>query len=319
MSGQLRALVAIAALLSLNFAESTLAQSPAPGSLKPISCPQPAYPKAPLLLNQEGSVVLHFSLVQDGSPRDITVTTSSGVAELDGAGITALQSCKFDTAGLDSLGLMARNSIRYSFTIPQKISCPSLNYPEIALTAKQEGVTKLNVRVDPEGIAIGFEILKSSGVKTLDDAAVSNAMSCKFPKSEKNERKWVEREYVFRLDLVRNQPNPTQIGKCAPEYPARSLRNGEEGRVTLEFRLRADGTVKTINVAETSGYRRLDSEAEAALWVCKFDWQGYPPTDRKFRMSFSFKIGSGVGGPQQICDGDSNFIQTQGYICNQSR
>lgn len=111
MSGHLRALVAIATLLSLHLAENTFAQSPAPSSLNQISCPQPAYPKAPLLFNQEGSVVLHFSLLQDGSLRDITVTTSSGVAELDGAGITALQSCKFDTTGLDSLGLMARKNI----------------------------------------------------------------------------------------------------------------------------------------------------------------------------------------------------------------
>lgn len=55
-----------------------------------------------------------------------------------------------------------------------------------------------------------------------------------------------------------------------PEYPARSLRENEEGAVVLRFLISEAGQVLESQVQESSGHRRLDRAAEAALSQCMF-------------------------------------------------
>jgi protein TonB len=55
-----------------------------------------------------------------------------------------------------------------------------------------------------------------------------------------------------------------------PEYPARSLRENEEGAVVLRFLISEAGQVLESQVQESSGFRRLDRAAEAALSQCMF-------------------------------------------------
>lgn len=58
---------------------------------------------------------------------------------------------------------------------------------------------------------------------------------------------------------------------CAlPAYPARSLRNNEEGITTLALLVDADGRVTSARVEKSSGYRELDRAAVDALSLCKF-------------------------------------------------
>lgn len=55
-----------------------------------------------------------------------------------------------------------------------------------------------------------------------------------------------------------------------PEYPSASLRNEEEGIVTLAFLIGIDGTVVDSKVEKSSGFRDLDKAARSGLSLCKF-------------------------------------------------
>jgi len=55
-----------------------------------------------------------------------------------------------------------------------------------------------------------------------------------------------------------------------PPYPAASLRANERGIVRLSFLIDVDGRVLESKVERSSGYRRLDEAARAALGACKF-------------------------------------------------
>lgn len=55
-----------------------------------------------------------------------------------------------------------------------------------------------------------------------------------------------------------------------PRYPAASERLREEGVVTLRFLISENGQVISGQVDKSSGYKRLDDAALAALSLCKF-------------------------------------------------
>jgi len=58
---------------------------------------------------------------------------------------------------------------------------------------------------------------------------------------------------------------------CAkPEYPPSSRRAEESGTVTLRFLIDVDGRAIKAEVGHTSGHKRLDEAALAALSLCKF-------------------------------------------------
>lgn len=60
-------------------------------------------------------------------------------------------------------------------------------------------------------------------------------------------------------------------GTCQkPEYPALSRRREEQGAVMLRFLIGIDGNVLESQVAQSSGFARLDEAARAALSKCQF-------------------------------------------------
>jgi len=58
--------------------------------------------------------------------------------------------------------------------------------------------------------------------------------------------------------------------RTAPTYPALARRMGEEGEVVLRVELSEDGQIASVRVATSSGFRRLDEAALAAIknWRC---------------------------------------------------
>jgi protein TonB len=60
------------------------------------------------------------------------------------------------------------------------------------------------------------------------------------------------------------------MGCEKPPYPAASLRANERGIVRLNFLIDVDGRVLQSKVERSSGYRRLDEAARAALGACRF-------------------------------------------------
>jgi len=62
------------------------------------------------------------------------------------------------------------------------------------------------------------------------------------------------------------------LNSPAPAYPRLSRRLGEEGRVVLRVRVLADGHAASVEVAESSGYSRLDATALETVR----DWRFLP-------------------------------------------
>ena len=56
-----------------------------------------------------------------------------------------------------------------------------------------------------------------------------------------------------------------------PVQPARSLRNGEEGRVMLRVLVQADGTAGEVQVRTSSGFPMLDEAARSAVQTWRFN------------------------------------------------
>jgi periplasmic protein TonB len=62
-----------------------------------------------------------------------------------------------------------------------------------------------------------------------------------------------------------------RMDSCAkPRYPVASERLHEEGVVSLKFLISENGQVLSGSVEKSSGYKRLDDAALAALTLCKF-------------------------------------------------
>ncbi|MFZ6756953.1 energy transducer TonB [Undibacterium sp. Ji50W] len=61
------------------------------------------------------------------------------------------------------------------------------------------------------------------------------------------------------------------MSRCEkPVYPASSIRNGEEGTVTLAMLIGANGRVMDTRTEASSGHRNLDRSASQALSLCRF-------------------------------------------------
>jgi len=70
--------------------------------------------------------------------------------------------------------------------------------------------------------------------------------------------------------------DPKKYCSRTPEYPSLSKRNSEEGTVTLEFVIGADGSVLESKIVQSSGHARLDEAARSSLAAnCHFK----PATD----------------------------------------
>jgi protein TonB len=73
---------------------------------------------------------------------------------------------------------------------------------------------------------------------------------------------------------VKQLSSPASIGRphiCSQEYPALSLRLGEQGTTLLSFHIKTDGSVGNLAVAKSSGSERLDTAAVncASRWRYK--------------------------------------------------
>lgn len=61
------------------------------------------------------------------------------------------------------------------------------------------------------------------------------------------------------------------LNNPAPAYPPLSRRRGEQGRVLMRVFVDREGAPATIQLRESSGYRRLDEAAEAAIRRWRFE------------------------------------------------
>lgn len=80
--------------------------------------------------------------------------------------------------------------------------------------------------------------------------------------------------------------------KIRPEYPRGSRERGEQGDVTLEFEVDADGTVKAARVVESCGFPDLESAAIKAMEKARFTpaQSGGRAVATSARLTLSFRL-----------------------------
>lgn len=78
----------------------------------------------------------------------------------------------------------------------------------------------------------------------------------------------------------------------APQYPKLSRRRGEQGKVTLRVRVRADGRAEAVEIAHSSGHPRLDDAALETVRSWRFvpARQGDTPIDSSLLVPIAFRL-----------------------------
>jgi protein TonB len=86
------------------------------------------------------------------------------------------------------------------------------------------------------------------------------------------------------------------LANPAPPYPGMSRRLGEEGRVLLRVRVGADGLPTQVEIAQSSGFPRLDAAAREAVRGWKFvpARQGERAVAASVNVPIAFKLNQGI-------------------------
>jgi protein TonB len=82
--------------------------------------------------------------------------------------------------------------------------------------------------------------------------------------------------------------SPASIGKphvCLQDYPAISVRLGEQGTTVLAFTITVDGHVENVHVATSSGSERLDNAAVQ----CASSWRYRPAVEKNNPVAVPWK------------------------------
>jgi protein TonB len=88
--------------------------------------------------------------------------------------------------------------------------------------------------------------------------------------------------------LTRFDPNAAQGGSFPPpDYPGVALRNKYNGKVTVEIKVDAAGTITSVTVSHSSGYPILD---QAAVKVVQTKWKFLPGPPRYLSWDCTFQI-----------------------------
>ena len=83
------------------------------------------------------------------------------------------------------------------------------------------------------------------------------------------------KELPKAAQIVEDKIEPPRFGVAylnnpAPDYPALSVRKGEEGRVLMMVLVSADGAAEDVQIEKSSGFDRLDNAAVAAVKKWRF-------------------------------------------------
>ncbi|MBI3229194.1 MAG: energy transducer TonB [Burkholderiales bacterium] len=81
------------------------------------SCEKPAYPRASLVNEEKGLVVLAFLISAEGKVMESKVDKSSGFKNLDRAAMSALGQCKFKPGTKDGKPEQAWTKVEYNWTL----------------------------------------------------------------------------------------------------------------------------------------------------------------------------------------------------------
>jgi TonB family protein len=162
----------------------------------------------------------------------------------------------------------------------------TLIYPPIAAWNEQQGTARLLLTIGPDGWVLDATLLTSSGYAQLDAAALLTVGYWHYLPATKNgvpiAVRW-RTELVFKMRptttedqwQMRPEPPPPPFdSKILPDvinanknssffvlYPQMARRNAQQGDVTLNILVRAEGYVSDAEVVKSSRFSQLDDAA----------------------------------------------------------
>ena len=165
------------------------------------------------------------------------------------------------------------------------------DYPREARERGWQGTTTVRVEIGPDGLLKAATVTRSSGYAILDDQALSTVRSVPSPEipAELREHTFsVEIPFRFslRMPTAESRGSPEQnpatqpdvlkrfgvavanragLAVSAGDYPLEARRKGWEGLAMVRLRFEADGLLKDVTVAQSSGYAVLDQYAVSKI------------------------------------------------------
>jgi TonB family protein len=148
------------------------------------------YPEISRRLNQEGTVVVSYTILADGSVSNPSVITSSGFSDLDNAALVAVKTWRYTPASKDGVAVAVpwQTAVQFKLTDPEGVNvAPYLaanvidmiatDVPPESRTAHEGGDTWIVVTIGETGTVTGAVLVRSSGYPRLDQAATAIAVT----------------------------------------------------------------------------------------------------------------------------------------------
>lgn len=168
-------------------------------------------------------------------------------------------------------------------------------YPRESLRAEEAGRTHLRVHVAANGELRGVSLIQSSGFARLDDAMIDAMSRCKFaPATQAGVA--IDASFILEYNWRIEGPPPAIADVCKPEYPAESVRAGEQGKTTLRLEVDSAGVAQKIEIAQSSGFARLDEASIAMVQRCRIKPQpgAAPAPVLKTQVEVIWRLEDGV-------------------------
>ncbi len=185
--GAARAQTSIVTIEASQSGDSALAPAP----VKPLEISDGEYPFESLLAEEQGKVVLGFIIDSAGHPVNLQILSSSGTAALDlqAARILVTRGVFLPSSSNSAAKFIvdwrlplepvhdydiSTSASSANATLAKATGSHSVeanDYPPLSIKAKEQGIVGLRYAIRTDGSVGEVQIVQSSGVKRLDDAA----------------------------------------------------------------------------------------------------------------------------------------------------
>lgn len=284
------------------------------------------------IYNSKGETVKKFvveDLIPENRMDEIAITEKDGIKHWDGGELD-------EENNLVIVRLSLKSELNFPVTVhafaidlktgqlqplqekAEPVYIPDPKYPEAAKKAGIEGTAVVKVLVNEWGDVTETEILKSSGNKALDDAALTAAKKAVFiPKKIKGKPvlDWTTIRIEFKLDKssktdiekdsalaptgpeieivpyykVEEKPKSPYI-RIQEEVAEIAKKYGIECDVTVKALIDTDGTVIKVEILKSSGYELMDKEALRIAKKYKFTPARAKPKSPRVWVSLPIKF-----------------------------
>ena len=134
------------------------------------ACGAENYPEGAVRAHAEGTAVVHFTIMPDGSVKDVTIKTSSGNADLDTASLACVGAWRYEPDA-EAGGRPWQASV--AWRMDGHTTCPGFATVTAKMLEGIRGVTRVAFKIRPDGTVKDAEVTLSSGNADLDKAALA--------------------------------------------------------------------------------------------------------------------------------------------------